>query len=287
MAQPVRAEEIRPYDFRRPVRLTSRVRPRLQADQEGLAAALTAALSERMGVRCQAVFKEAVESRSDRLFETPYDPVFGLSSSSGSTGQLCRIQAELAQGLVERLLGGMGANRDVTRESTDIEAGLLGLVVRSIGKAFAQHRGKPNVDTAAPEFLSAKRRHAIQVDEGVVSGFELSMSEATGRLQFFYDYEAVLEMLGMQEASAAVVAGAAGGKIERQHIDSVRLELRAQWPPTPIQIRDVAALRIGDVVHLDLDLDREVEVRIGERVAFLGHPGIAGEGLGVQITRML
>jgi flagellar motor switch protein FliM len=69
-----------------------------------------------------------------------------------------------------------------------------------------------------------------------------------------------------------------------EHLSEISLQLRVRFLPAPIQIRDVASLRVGDVLFLGRKTADQVEVRVGGRPAFLGHPGAVEGSMGVQIS---
>ena len=44
-------------------------------------------------------------------------------------------------------------------------------------------------------------------------------------------------------------------------------------------------LQVGDVVQLDRKVTDEVQVAIGDKVVFVGHPGTRNGNVGIRITR--
>ena len=276
------AGEVKAYDFRRPVRITAGVRERLSENQTALAKPLAAALGDRLGVSCDVQLRTAGEGASGQLFETPYDPVFRFAPFTDSGQILLRIDAQLSQALVDRLLGGMGAVREVTREPTEIEAALLTLTVDPVRKAVATLWNMPAGPAHAAVLVAAEERHATEATEGVAATFDVRVGDAAGAVELFYSHGEIGRALG--EHATTVKAGEG---ITWQHVENVGVQVRVQWPPTAIRIRDLAALRVGDVVHLEHKLGDELVVMLGDRIAFRGCPGAVEDAFGVRITRQV
>jgi flagellar motor switch protein FliM len=280
------ANAVAAYDFRRPVRLSRRLRAQFDALHARAARPLGDAVAERLETACQATYRSATEVPSDQLFATAYDPVYMLTTPGTNDQVLVRLATPLAQACVDRLLGGLGQGRPVDREPTEIEARLLALVVGKlrgvVRKELAAHLPEGGV-----QFLGAAERHAIQIVPGVAAEFTVQMAEAEGLLQLFYSFDGMAEGLlasaAPEESEAAAASGPA--KLEWPSVTPVPVAVRAQLRPTSISIRDLAALQVGDVVHLDQPIDQEIDILIGQRVAFRGHMGRVDDALGVQITR--
>lgn len=279
------ATEVRPYDFKSPVRIMADQRKRLKDNQAALAKPFAAALAARLGTGCELAFQDIVEGASERLFSTAFDPVFRLAPFVGGGQVYVRIAAPLAQAVIDRLLGGVGTLREVEREPTEIESTLLRLIVGALRAAVAQSWGAQAAPAHAPVYLSAEERHATESVEGASGVFSMLLGDAMGTLEVFFSHEEIARTLGLEDAGAK--AAARSGTMTWEHVGDVAVEMAVQWPPTPIRIRDLAALQVGDIVHLDHKLGDELIVLLGGRAAFRGYPGAVEDAFGVRITRTL
>ena len=277
------ATEVRPYDFKSPVRIMADQRKRLMDNQAALAKPLAEALAARLGTGCDLAFQDIAEGASERLFSTAFDPVFRLAPFAGGGQVYVRIAAPLAQAVIDRLLGGVGTLREVEREPTEIESTLLGMIVASLRVAVAKLWGVQGAPAHAPVYLSAEERHATESVEGASGVFSVLLGDATGTLEVFFSHGEIARTLGLEDPS--VVAAAHRGSMTWEHVSDVAVEMVVQWPPTPIRIRDLAALEVGDIVHLDHKLGDELIVLLGGRAAFRGYPGAVEDAFGVRITR--
>lgn len=277
------ANEVHAYDFTNPVRIMADTRKRLADRLAGLVKPLSETLGTRLGTGCELTFQDTVEGASDRLFATAFDPVFRLAPFASGGHMYVRIMAPAAQALIDRLLGGVGTAREVEREPTEIETMLLGLVVEPLRAVIAQAWGVQAAPAHRPVYLSAEVRHTTESVEGASGVFAVRLGDAIGTLEVFLSHAEIAQVLGT--AGAGPAAAAATGTMTWSHVESVAVEIAVQWPPTPIRIRDVAALQVGDIVHLDHKLGDELIVLLGGKAAFRAYPGAVEDAFGVRISR--
>ena len=69
---------------------------------------------------------------------------------------------------------------------------------------------------------------------------------------------------------------------------SVTVTLMAEIGAMDIKVRDVLALRVGDIIRLDsVRVNDPMTVRISERRKFLCRPGVLGNKMAVQVIKKL
>lgn len=284
MAVDAPGAQVRVYDFRNPVRIGADTHRHLDEKMAALAGPLSEALGARLGTGCEFVLQETLEGASDRLFVTAFDPVFRLEPFTPGGQLYLRILAPLAQAFVDRLLGGAGMLRDIDREPTEIETALLRLVASPLRMAIAEVWAATSAPASAPVYLSAGERHVTGSVEGASGVFSVRLGEATGTLEVFCSHAEIAHLLGLEGATAAAPVQRV---LTLEHVEGVTVDMTVQWPPAPIRIRDLAALQVGDIVHLDHRLGDELMVFLGGRAAFRGYPGTVEDAFGVRITRAL
>lgn len=282
MTDDMPATEVRPYDFTKPVRIMADTRKRLSDHMAALVKPLAEALGTRLGTPCELAFQEIEGGASCRLFATAFDPVLRLAPFASGGQVYLRLKAPLAQALVDRLLGGVGTLREVERESTEIEAALLQLITAPLRAAIAATWGAPGAPAHAPVYFRAEERHATESVQGASGLFSVVLGDAAGTLEVFLSDAEIARALGAENPGAQA---SPRDSMSWQHVESVAVDLAVQWPPTSIRIRDVMALQVGDIVHLDHKLGEELLVFLGGRAAFRGYPGAVEDAFGVRITR--
>ena len=76
--------------------------------------------------------------------------------------------------------------------------------------------------------------------------------------------------------------------ILRDRLASVTVTLMAEIGAMDIKVRDVLALRVGDILRLDsVRVNDPMTVRISERRKFLCRPGVLGNKMAVQVIKKL
>lgn len=273
---------VRPYDFRQPERLNAAARDRIAVIHGHLARGMARALAAHLSMECAIEFARSAEERPGRILETPSDFVYSFPlASSEDRFVLFHLSGALGQGIIDRLLGGPGETREIDRPPTTIERSLIAPIAEGI-------RGSVVPTGASPKpvvYLDDDLRTSSSSASGVLATFDVSLGEGTGTLDLFYPYAAMKEVLGVDLSDKATAGDGGTERVSRDHIGGVRIALSARMAPTPVQIRDIASLAEGDVLYLDRKLSDEVEIRVGETIAFYGYPGTLDGRIGIQVTR--
>jgi len=275
---------VRAYDFRRPERLTSRVRQRLRSDQTHLAGGLSQQISKSLRKDVAVEFQDLTEGEAAAILGSESDLVFRLSASSEMDVVLFVVEATLAQAMVDRLLGGAAVGREVDRGPTEIEIALVGRVVRGIRKAVQEALPAYLPGEEEPAYVEAQVRGEMRALGGVASIFSMTVGEETRQARLFCSYGALARFLALDTTESSGPEEASGG-MTVHHIGRVRLRVKALFSSEPVQIRDITSLQVGDVLYLDRKLGDEVEIRVGGELAFFGHPGAVEGAMGVQVSR--
>ena len=279
------AGNVRPYDFRRPQRLTGPLRDRLGTALGGVAEKVGFVLSDELNREIAVAFRESSEDVARVLLDAPADPVWALGPGGPGEGILCGMEASLAQAFVEMLLGGPGALRPVDRPPTAIETALLEKIALRLCGSLVPDGAPEGNAPAALLYLEGEAREERAAPAGVIGVFELALGEEKGAFRVFYTYEHLTALFGLDLGAAETASGGGSDQVTREHVGGVRIALHARLRSTPVRIGDITSLRVGDVLSLDRPITDPVEILIGGRAAYLGHPGRVDDRIGVQIAR--
>ncbi len=105
----------------------------------------------------------------------------------------------------------------------------------------------------------------------------------TGRLRLFFNFDELADILGFGKSGTGPAEG--DEHLTTDHLAQVTIPLSASYRPTPVAIRDITTLQVGDVLFLDHKPTDEVEIRMGNVISFYGHPGAIEKSIGVRISR--
>lgn len=289
------ASESAPFDFRQGGMLTERQARFLRQRHEDLARGLADRLT--LWLRCDFALRltrvEAITYASfvAGLAETTHLTLFKLEPLRG----LCLLETPpaLATTVVERLLGGSGERLGEARELTEVEIALFDQWTQILFEEWQLQFPEPPTPKiqpigheSAPRFLQAAPPDTMMIE--VV--FEATFADGKVPVQLAFPY-ATLEPLLRQAtpldeppAPAAEAAPPAAPTAWSNVLDEMKLTVSAHWIGLEMTARELASLRVGDVVQLSPAVASEVLVRLAGRTKFSGRLGTCGGQWAVELT---
>jgi len=291
-ADPSRVET---YDFRNPAFLTEVELRRLRILHEDFIRYLSARLSMFLRMECglkmarlqtqaYAKFTESLPTPTHIcLFKT--DPLLGVG--------VLDINPRLALTLVDRLLGGRGHSIKAERYLTEIEIALLEDVIRIILEEWcAQWRDDQELHPQIighennGRFLQTSPRDAVILALAI----EVSFGDCSEQIQIgipYYTIEPLVKALQLRRQKDALPAGAPARAEWREVYEHVRIPVRAEWSLADMPLREVAALRVGDVLQLPVDIIDRTRVLLSGSAKFAGTVGLEDDLVAVRLARKL
>lgn len=277
--------EIRPYDFKRPERVSKDQMRALQTLHEGFARNFGASLSGflRTIVEVKVATCEQM-TYSEFISGLPNPTSFNLLETTGLDGQMClEISPLIIYPIIDRLLGGSSSELFIPqRPMTLIESRLISNVTRrglqAMSEAWASLR-EMEFSIAATESNPQLVQIVPPNEVVVVIGFELKMSNRAGTMNLCIPYnviEPLMEALSAQswfavskqQKSPEVRARITG------NLSSASMGLSVVIARTTITLKDLIEMQVGDVIVSEKPASEPVDVCVeGERkfVAAMGH----------------
>ncbi len=283
------------YDFRNPAFLTEAELRRLRIVHEDFIRYLAARLSLFLRMECSLKmarlttlsyekFTEALPSPTHIcLFKT--DPLLGVG--------VLDINPRLALSLVDRMLGGRGHSVKSERYLTEIETALLEDVVKLILEEWCgQWRDDQELHPHLIGHENNGRFLQTSPPDAVVLALaiEVAFGDCSEQIQLglpYYTIEPLVKALHQRrEKDVAPVAPAAPAAWRGVH-DHIRIPVRAEWTLPELPLREIAALRVGDVIELSADLLDRTQVLLGGEAKFLGTIGLEDDRVAVKVRSKL
>ncbi len=293
-SRPEKPRNVKGYDFRRPDKFSKEHIRTLQVMHQTLARLISTALSARLRTVAtvklssidQVLYEEYIQ-----LVPTPTIlHIIGMRPLGGSV--LLEYSAKMGLLLVDRLLGGNGRSYDEPHEITDLEMALINKSAQSF-EALLRETWL-NIVEVEPHLqgteLSAQFvQIAAPGDVVIMVLYEIQIGDQLGAMSLCLPYatlEATLPKLTTQGwfVSTRTPAGDAHRETLRRQLGRVEVSLNALLGMTDVSAADLVSLQPGDVVRLDNQATREIEIRVGSRTKFRGLPGLSGNHVGVKIT---
>lgn len=276
--------EIRPYDFKRPERVSKEQMRALEnlheAFSRNFGASLSGFLRTIMEVKVanieQMTFSEFTHS-------LPNPTCFNLLSADPLEGRMClEISPLIIYPVIDRLLGGSNADLFIPqRPLTAIELRLVQKILDRAMRALAEAWGnilslkfKLEESESNPQLVQIVPPNEVVI----VVGFELKMGGRAGTMSLCIPYnviEPVVEKLSNQ--SWAAYKRNRRDVVLRQQVaeqlESARLTVATILADTTIKLSDLVSLQVGDVIVTEKPASGPLSLLIEGKRKYIGHIG--------------
>jgi flagellar motor switch protein FliM len=269
---------VAPYNFRRPDRFSKDQVRALYLLHDLFAHNISTSLPVFLRVASeialmsveQQSYGDFVQSLSDptAIFTLALDPLPGVAA--------LELDPEIAFPIIDRMLGGAGAELTETRAATEIEQklleGFLKPVIDDLREAW-----RPLVEIAFEITGRETRPPLLQIaaaNEVVLSFvFHLQIAEARGMMRFCLPAAALEPVVSRLNQSNLARQRAAAPAETRSLLDTlarVDFLVAVETRPTPISIKEILAAAEGDVLLLAHRLEDALAVTVGGIEKFQG-----------------
>ena len=290
-------EEVRveSYDFRNPTFLTEVELRRLRILHEDFIRYLAARLAMFVRMECglkmarlqtqsYAKFTEGLASPSHIcLFKM--EPLVGVG--------LLDLNPRLALTFVDRLLGGRGHSVKAERYLTEIEVSLLEDVLKIIlEEGCSQWREDKELHHAIIDHESNGRFLQTSPRDSVVLALaiEVSFGDCSEQIQIglpYYTIEPLVKSLQQRRQKDTAPVAAAAKAEWHEVYEHVQLPVRAEWNLPDMPLREIANMRVGDLLEIPLGNIEQTRVLLNGIPKFLGTVGLEGQQVAVKLNRKL
>lgn len=286
--------EVRPYDFKRPERVSKDQMRALQTLHEAFARNFGAALSGflRTIVEVRVATCEQM-TYSEFISGLPNPTSFNLIESTELEGQMCmEISPLIIYPIIDRLLGGTSQDLFIPqRPMTLIETRLIGNVTKrglsALAEAWASVK-EMEFSIVATESNPQLVQIVPPNEVVVVLGFELKTTNRAGTMNLCIPYnviEPVVEDLSAQSwfsASKSQKSRTAEDRISRG-LGRATVRVTGLLAETTITMRDLATLSVGDIISTEVPATEPASVCIEGERKFRAEVGQHRGGLALRV----
>jgi flagellar motor switch protein FliM len=290
---PVKVEN---YDFRHPAFLSEVELRRLRLLHEDFIRYLSARLSlflrmefglkmARLTTATYAKFTDALPSPTHIcLFKT--EPLLGVG--------VLDINPRLALTIADRLLGGRGHSVKAERYLTEIEMGLLEDVIMIVLEEWCnQWKAEEDLHPLIighennGRFLQTSPKDAIVL----ALTLEVNFGDCSEQMQIGVPYYTIEPLVKKMQARRQKDTAYSKTEVQRaswsESYNHIAVPLRAEWDGFEVTLREVASLKVGDIVEMPQALLQQTRVLLNGAPKFVGTVGLDGNRVAVQITRKI
>ncbi len=288
--------EVRPYDFKRPERVSKDQMRALQTLHEAFGRNFGAALSGflRTIVEVRVATCEQM-TYGEFISGLPNPTSFNLVKAAGLEGQIClEVSPLIIYPIIDRLLG--GTNQDLfipQRPMTLIETRLIGKMVdrslQAMSEAWAGIKAI-SFSVAATESNPQLVQIVPPNEVVVVVGFELKMSNRAGTMNLCIPYnviEPVMQDLTSQSwfSTSKGVQPRVVRKTIEHALSQAAVHVHGVLAETTITLGDLYAMQPGDVLTTDKPTNLPMVFAVEGEKKFFAHLGQFKGKRALRITR--
>jgi flagellar motor switch protein FliM len=283
------------YDFRNPVFLTEnelrQVRIRHEQFIHYLGARLSLFLRMDFGLKMSQLYTVPYKRFTESIPNPTHITLFRVEQLSGVG--ILDVNPRLAMTIVDRLLGGKGHSVRDERYLTEIEIALIEDVIYLILEEYCRQwedTRELNASIIGREnngrFLQTSPHDAIML----VLTMEATLGDCSEAMQIALPYYTIEPVIRKMQENAKRFNSTNGEKQEPRWMPSyndIDVPLRAEWRAFSATVRDVLAIRPGDVVLLPANITQDTVVCLADTDRFKGEVGLDGDHVVVKINEVV
>jgi flagellar motor switch protein FliM len=287
--------KVEAYDFRNPAFLSEIELRRLRLVQEDFVRYLSARLSlflrMEFGLKMAKLttvtygkFTESLPSPTHLvLFKA--EPLIGVG--------ILDLNPRLALTIADRILGGRGHSVKAERYLTEIEVALLEDVILIILEEWC---GQWKTEKDLRPFIIGHENNGrfLQTSpkDAIVLALELEVNfgDCSEQMRIgvpYYTIEPIVKKMQAQRQQDSAVGIVQKRAAWQKTYDHISLPVRAEWEAFELPLREVASLRVGDVLELPASLMQQTRLLLNGSPKFVGTVGLDGDRVAVQLTRKI
>jgi flagellar motor switch protein FliM len=292
---PVPSADVVPYNFSRPPRVSKDRRANLESIYTRFALSLQALLASMLRTPLDVVvgsIEQAMFSEFILSLGTPCASfVFDVGDRMGSQGAI-DLSTDFAFHLVDRLFGGPGEPQSLQRPLTQLEQAVvrnvteraLGILRESWADVLAMAPSVVSFESN-PEVLQITSRE----DNVLVTNFEIRSQAFNGFIALCMPM-AALEVFLQEKGATRPQARhtdlelAESRALVQGNLQHAHMEVVARFPTLWLSARQLADLVPGRILHTGRSAEESVEIRVNERLSYLGAVGQVRRQIGLRVT---
>ncbi|NLK62794.1 MAG: flagellar motor switch protein FliM [Fusobacteria bacterium] len=290
-------KKIKIYDFKRPDKLSKDQLRTIQMIHETFGRLNTTMLSAqlRSAVQIQVISVDQItyEEFIRSIPEFTILSIFDMGTLDGNA--ILELNPNIVFAIIDRLFGGPGRSIDITRELTDIELTVIeNVILRLLGNLKESwenvHEVQPRIEQieSNPQFVQIVGPNEMVI----IVTFEIKIGDTEGMMNICLPspvIDPIMPRLSAQYWFSSIKKEKTEENILaiKDRLNKVKIPLVAKLGNTTINLKELLSLKTGDVLVLDQNIHREIDIIVGNKVKFKALPGTEGNKMAISIERIL
>jgi len=287
-------KKVRAYDFKRAVRFSKDHIRSLTRIHENFARYLTTYFSAQLRTFVQINVVQVEQLPYDEFIRSiPKMTILNIFEAEPLEGRMVlEVHPNVAFAMLDRLLGGSGTSPTKINALTEIETIVM---ERIFSRAFdsLQEAWKTVVDLAPrlealetnPQFMQI-----VSPNETIaLISLSTKIGDTTGMINLCIPHvviEPIMPRLSVHHWFVSQKKTRAPEEVDalQSRLEKAKLPLIAELGNSEISVREFLSLAVGDVIPLHKSVEDPLQVKVGEKLKYLGSPGTVRGKMAIQIT---
>ncbi|SEN32271.1 flagellar motor switch protein FliM [Paenibacillus sp. OV219] len=290
-------KKIRLYEFKRAVRFSKDHIRSLTRIHENFARYLTTYFSAQLRTFVQISVVQVEQLPYDEFIRSiPKMTILNIFEAEPLEGRMVlEVHPNVAYAMLDRLLGGQGLAPSKINALTEIETNIM---ERIFSRAFEslQEAWKTIMDIQPrlealetnPQFMQI-----VSPNETIaLISLSTKIGDTTGMINLCIPHvviEPIMSRLSVHHWFVSQKKTRAPEEVEilKQRVTKAKLPIVAELGQSSISIREFLGLSVGDVISLTKSIDQGLDIKVGEKLKFIGSPGSVKDRMAIQIDEVL
>lgn len=290
-------KKIRAYDFKRAVRFSKDHIRSLTRIHENFARYLTTYFSAQLRTFVQINVVQVEQLPYDEFIRSiPKMTILNIFEAEPLEGRMVmEVHPNVAFAMLDRLLGGVGTAPSKVGTLTEIETIIM---ERIFSRAFEslQEAWKTIIDISPrmegletnPQFMQI-----VSPNETIaLISLSTKIGDTTGMINLCIPHvviEPIMPKLSVHHWFVSQKKSRVPEEVEalRNRVNKAQLPIIAELGESQLTIREFLGLSVGDVISLNKPVQEGLQIRIGDRLKYIGSPGTLKDRVAVQIDEIV
>ncbi|CAH8710125.1 flagellar motor switch protein FliM [Paenibacillus thiaminolyticus] len=289
--------KIRSYDFKRAVRFSKDHIRSLTRIHENFARFLTTYFSAQLRTFVQINVVQVEQLPYDEFIRSiPKMTILNIFEAEPLKGRMVlEVNPNVAYAMLDRMLGGAGAAPSKINVLTEIETTVM---ERIFSRAFESlQEAWKNVLDIRPRLEALETNpqfmQIVSPNETIaLISLSTKIGDTTGMINLCIPHvviEPIMPKLSVHHWFVSEKKTREPIEIEklRQRVSKAKLPIAVELGTSQISVQELMQLSIGDVIALNKPVDSGLTIRVGDRMKYIGTPGVVKDRVAVQIEQVV
>lgn len=287
-------KRVRSYDFKRATRFSKDHLRSLTRIHENFARFLTTYFSTQLRTFVQITVVQVEQLPYDEFIRSiPKMTILNIFEAEPLEGRMVlEVHPNVAYAMLDRLLGGVGASPAKINALTEIETIIMEKIF-SRALDTLQEAWKTVLDLyprlealeTNPQFMQI----ASANDTIALISLSTKIGDTTGMINLCIPHvviEPVMPRLSVHHMFVTHKRMKSSEESEalQARVTKAKLPIIAELGESQISVREFLGLAVGDVIALTKQVDEGLQIKVGEKLKYIGSPGTVKGKVAVQIT---